>query len=143
MLNSAAKDKFYLQQTLDLAKKAQGWANPNPMVGAVIVKNGKVIGRGYHRKAGGPHAEVEALSTLKTSPKGATMYVNLEPHNFFGKTPPCTEAIIRAGIKRVVCCTLDPNPKVAGRGMKRLRQAGIKTSVGISADEARQLNEAF
>jgi len=112
-------------------------------VGAVIVKNGKVIARGYHYRAGMPHAEIEALNAAKTSVKGATLYVNLEPCCHFGKTPPCTSAIIEAGIGRVVCCTLDPNPKVSGKGGRQLRTAGIKVSLGLLAGPAKKLNEAF
>lgn len=143
MSNNKTLDELFLKETLRLAKQGQGWANPNPMVGAVIVKNGKVIGKGYHHKAGLPHAEIEALQNSKTSVKGATMYVSLEPHAYHGKTPPCTDAIIQAGIARVVCATLDPNPKVRGKGLKKLQSAGIKTAVGMLKQEARRLNEAF
>lgn len=143
MSNSKNLDKLFLQETLRLAKKAQGWTNPNPMVGAVIVKKGKVAARGYHRRAGWPHAEIEALRAAKTSLSGATLYVNLEPCCHFGKTPPCSRAIINSGIKRVVFSTPDPNPKVSGKGAKALRKAGIKVSVGELAEEARKLNEAF
>lgn len=143
MSNNKNLDKLFLQETLRLARKGEGWTNPNPMVGAVIVRNGKLIARGYHRKAGLPHAEIEALRAAKTSVKSATMYVSLEPHVHHGKTPPCTDAIIKSGIKRVVFCTLDPNPKVAGKGARELRKAGIKISYGLLTAEARQLNEAF
>ncbi len=144
MSNVAAFDQVFLRETLRLAKKGEGWTNPNPMVGAVIVKNGKVIARGYHQRAGLPHAEIEALrAATGTSVKGATIYVNLEPCCHFGKTPPCTKAILQAEIKRVVFATHDPNPKVAGKGARQLRQAGIKVSVGELAAEARRLNETF
>lgn len=133
----------YLRQCLNLAKKGRGWVNPNPMVGAVIVKNGQVIGKGYHKKLGFPHAEIEALESCKSNPKGAALYVNLEPCVHFGKTPPCVEAVIKAGINKVVCCTLDPNPKVSGKGISVLKQAGIKVRVGELEKEARQLNEPF
>ena len=136
-------DISYLKASLALAKKAGALAFPNPMVGAVIVKRGKIIGRGYFKKFGSPHAEVEALRAAKTSVAGATLYVNLEPHCFYGKTPPCTEAIIKARISRVVCCTKDPNPKVSGNGIKILKQAGIDVSVGALSKEAEKLNEAF
>lgn len=142
-MSDAKLDKIFMRETLHLAKQGEGWTNPNPMVGAVIVKNGKMIARGYHHKAGMPHAEIEALRTAKTSVKGATLYVNLEPCCHYGKTPPCTEAIIKSGIKRVVFSTLDPNPKVAGKGAKALRKAGIKVSVGELAAAAKKLNEAF
>ncbi len=140
----SSEDIKFLKLTLKLAKKGTGFTAPNPMVGAVIVKNGKIIGQGYHKKYGGPHAEIEALNSTKKSVVGATMYVNLEPHGFQGvNTPPCTEAIIKAGIKKVVCCTLDPNHKVAGNGIKQLIAAGIKTEFGALTKEAEELNSAF
>ena len=139
----SVKDVTHLKTALSLAKKGLGLTFPNPMVGAVIVKNGKVVGKGYHHKAGLPHAVIEALNNAKGSVKGATLYVNLEPCSHFGKTPPCADAIIKAGIAGVVCCTQDPNPKVSGNGIKKLRRAGIKVWVGILADEAETLNEAF
>lgn len=135
-------DKKFLWESLKLAKKGMGWTNPNPMVGAVIVKNGRIIGRGYHKKFGFPHAEIEALRNCK-QPKGAKLYVNLEPCAHFGKTPPCIDAIIKAGIKKVICCTLDPNPKTHGQGIIKLQQASIGFSVGLLEDEAKTLNEAF
>lgn len=135
-------DKKFLLQTLKLAKKGLGWTNPNPMVGAIIVKNGRIIGKGYHKKFGFPHAEIEALRNCK-QPKAAKLYVNLEPCAHFGKTPPCIDAIIKAGIKKVICCTLDPNPKTNGQGIIKLQQAGISVSVGLLEDEAKTLNEAF
>lgn len=143
MLNSKTLDNYFLRETLRLAKKGEGWVNPNPMVGAVIVKNRKVIARGYHHRAGQPHAEIEALRAAKTSVKGATLYVNLEPCCHFGKTPPCIDAIIKSGIKRVVFSTLDPNPKVSGKSAKILRKTGIKISKGLLTAEARRLNEAL
>jgi diaminohydroxyphosphoribosylaminopyrimidine deaminase / 5-amino-6-(5-phosphoribosylamino)uracil reductase len=136
-------DAFFLKQTLQLAKKGQGWTHPNPMVGAVIVKNGKVIGAGYHKKAGDNHAEIEALKSVNENPKGSTIYVNLEPCSHFGKTPPCANAIIKAGITRVVCCTLDPNLLTKEKGKKLLEKANIAVSVGELEKEARELNEIF
>ena len=136
-------DQFFITETLRLAKKGMGWTFPNPMVGAVIVCDGKIIGRGYHTKVGFPHAEIEALHSGKTSAKGATLYVNLEPCSHVGKTPPCVAAIIQSGIKRVVCCSLDPNTKVHGKGVAALQKAGIHVTVGILEQEARALNEAF
>jgi len=136
-------DRQYLEQTLGLAKKGRGETYPNPMVGAVIVANGRILGKGYHHRAGEPHAEIEALQSVKGSLKGTTLYVNLEPCAHQGKTPPCVEAIIKAGISRVVIATLDPNPLVSGNGVARLRQAGINVSVGSLAEKARSLNEAF
>jgi diaminohydroxyphosphoribosylaminopyrimidine deaminase/5-amino-6-(5-phosphoribosylamino)uracil reductase len=137
------QDIKFLKETLKLARKGMGWTNPNPLVGAVIVKNGRIIGRGFHHQIGQPHAEVEALNKLTEDPRGATLCVNLEPCNFYGKTPPCTKAIIKSGIKKVICCTMDPNPKVSGKGLNRLKEAKIETSVGILETEARILNETF
>jgi diaminohydroxyphosphoribosylaminopyrimidine deaminase/5-amino-6-(5-phosphoribosylamino)uracil reductase len=140
---ASSVDKTYLKQALRLAKKALGRTYPNPLVGALIVQQGHIIGQGYHQGTGLPHAEIEALRTATAPVKGATLYVNLEPCSHQGKTPPCVEAIIQAGISRMVCCTLDPNPQVCGKGLKRLRQAGIAVSVGLLAHEAELLNEAF
>ncbi|MCX6779650.1 MAG: bifunctional diaminohydroxyphosphoribosylaminopyrimidine deaminase/5-amino-6-(5-phosphoribosylamino)uracil reductase RibD [Candidatus Magasanikbacteria bacterium] len=138
------EDKKYLTLALGLAAKARGQTNPNPMVAAVVVKNGKVLGQGYHKKYKGPHAEVEAFKNCKENPKGATLYVTLEPCSHIWKnTPPCVPAIIAAGIKRVVCCTIDPNEKVSGRGIKQLKAAGIQVEVGVLQKEAQELNEAF
>ncbi|TSC86588.1 MAG: 2,5-diamino-6-hydroxy-4-(5-phosphoribosylamino)pyrimidine 1'-reductase [Parcubacteria group bacterium Gr01-1014_8] len=135
-------DERFMRETFRLAKKGVGWTNPNPMVGAVIVKNRKIVGKGYHRKLGLPHAEVEALSDAGTAARGAVLYTNLEPCSHFGRTPPCANAIIQAGIRRVVCATRDPNAFARG-GVEKLRQAGIKVSTGILEKEARDLNEAF
>lgn len=143
MRTASISDKYFMDQTLRLAKKGIGWTSPNPMVGAVIVKNGQVIAKGYHKRAGLPHAEIEALGTAKTSVEGTTLYVNLEPCTHYGKTPPCVEAIIQAGIKSVVCSVSDPNPKVHGRGISKLKQAGIAVSVGLREKESRVLNEQF
>ena len=138
-----SQDEQFLRQTLNLAKKGISWTNPNPMVGAVIVKDGRIIGKGYHKAIGLPHAEIEALKTCIQSPKGATLYVNLEPCTHSGRTPPCVDTIITSQVKRVVCCTLDPNPKTTGLGAARLQKAGILFDVGLLEDEARVLNEAF
>jgi len=143
MRSFSKNDEYFLDETLRLAKKAIGWTNPNPMVGAVLVKRDKIIGRGYHKRAGLSHAEIEALRTAKTSVRGATLYVNMEPCTHYGRTPPCVDAIIQAGIKRVVCSILDPNSKVHGRGIAKLKQAGISVSVGLREKESRALNEAF
>src|SRR3990167_1206134 len=140
---SRARDETFMDEALWLAKKGAGWTAPNPMVGAVVVKSGKIIGRGYHRRAGSAHAEIEALAAAGRSARGATLYVNLEPCAHFGKTPPCTEAIINAGIKRVVCSAIDPNPQVQGRGVARLKQFGIAVSISVRKEEARSLNEVF
>ena len=128
--------------TLRLARKGLGQTFPNPMVGAVVVRSDRIVGQGYHRKAGSAHAEVEALAAAGARAKGGTPYVNLEPCGHWGRTPPCADAIIRAKIKRVVCCTRDPH-KVAHGGVEKLKCAGIAVSVGGLAQEARDLNEAF
>ncbi|MBW8863322.1 MAG: bifunctional diaminohydroxyphosphoribosylaminopyrimidine deaminase/5-amino-6-(5-phosphoribosylamino)uracil reductase RibD [Verrucomicrobia bacterium] len=135
-----------MRQALRLARRGFGTTSPNPMVGAVLVKAGQIIGRGWHRKAGGPHAEIEALLDTKKrghNPKGATIYVTLEPCCTHGRTPPCTDALIATGIKRVVIGATDPNPKHAGKGFKILQRAGINVVHGILADECTRLNEAF
>lgn len=138
-----SQDIGYLKAALRLAKKGLRRTPPNPMVGAVIVKNGRVVGEGYHSKAGASHAEVEALKAAAGKANGATLYVNLEPCSHWGKTPPCADAIIKAKIRKVVCCMRDPNPKVSGVGIQRLRRAGIKVFVGGLSDEAETLNEGF
>jgi diaminohydroxyphosphoribosylaminopyrimidine deaminase/5-amino-6-(5-phosphoribosylamino)uracil reductase len=136
-------DESYMKIALDLARKGEGWTSPNPMVGSVIVKNGRIAGRGYHQKAGTPHAEVHALHMAGEEAKGATVYVTLEPCCHIGRTPPCTEALIDAEVKKVVVAAIDPNPRVAGKGIKRLREAGIEVITGVMEDEAKQLNEVF
>jgi len=130
-------------QALKLARKGVGWTNPNPMVGAVLVKNGRIIGKGYHKRVGSDHAEIEAIKSSQESSEGATLYVNLEPCSHFGRTPPCVDEIIKAKIARVICSTLDPNQKVSGKGAAKLRKAGVDVSVGILQDQARLLNETF
>ncbi len=132
-----------LLRTFELAAGARGRTSPNPLVGAVVVRDGQVIGEGYHRRAGLPHAEVEALAAAGQAARGATLYVNLEPCCHTGKTGPCTEAIITAGIKKVVAAMADPNPLVAGRGFARLKEAGVEVATGVLEEEARRLNEAF
>ena len=131
----------FMQRALDLARQAKGRTSPNPLVGAVIVKNEKVIGEGYHQKAGTPHAEVHALNAAGEAAKGATLYTNLEPCCHWGRTPPCTEALIRAGIVQVYVAEVDPNPSVAGKGVQRLQNAGINVHVGVCRQEASDLNE--
>jgi diaminohydroxyphosphoribosylaminopyrimidine deaminase/5-amino-6-(5-phosphoribosylamino)uracil reductase len=137
------KDAAFMAEALDLAKRGCGRVSPNPMVGSVLVKGGRVVGRGWHRRFGGPHAEVEAITDAGHRAQGATLYVTMEPCCFHGKTPACTNAVQLAGIKRVVAATLDPNPRVNGKGMRLLRECGIKTSVGLVASEARRLNEGY
>ena len=136
------KEKW-MRLALSLAKKGEGKVSPNPMVGAVLVKNGKLIAKGYHRYFGGPHAEVEAIQRAKDKARGCTLYVTLEPCSHYGKTPPCTQAIIRAGIRRVVIATLDPNPVNSGRGVQELKKAGIEIELGVCEEEATKVNEAF
>lgn len=130
-------------ECLMLAERGAGYVSPNPLVGAVVVKNGKVVGRGYHRRFGGPHAEVYALRHAGKKSRGGTLYVNLEPCCHYGKTPPCTELIIHSGIKRVVLGMRDPNPLVDGKGIRILRSKGIKVDVGVLEAECRKLNEIF
>lgn len=136
----------YLRLALQLARRGYGLTSPNPMVGAVLVKRARVIGRGWHHHAGLPHAEIEALRDAQKrghSARGATLYVTLEPCSTHGRTPPCTDAIIAAGIAKVVVGATDPNPRHSGHGFKILRRAGIATAHGILGDECERLNEAF
>jgi diaminohydroxyphosphoribosylaminopyrimidine deaminase / 5-amino-6-(5-phosphoribosylamino)uracil reductase len=131
---------------LRLARRGYGSTSPNPMVGAVLLKKGEIIGRGWHRRAGGPHAEIEAIRDARKhghDPKGATLYVTLEPCSTQGRTPPCTQAIVEAGIKEVVAAATDPNPRHGGKGLDILRRAGLRVSSGLLAEEVTRLNEAF
>lgn len=137
------QDKKFMSECLELARKGLGYVSPNPLVGAVLVKNGRVIGKGYHQKFGGPHAEIMAIENARAKVEGATLYVNLEPCAHYGKTPPCTEAIISHGIRRVVVGMIDPNPLVKGRGIRSLRAAGIEVTAGVLQHECQQLNESF
>lgn len=132
-----------MRMALELARKGKGWTTPNPLVGAVIVKGGRVIGQGYHQKYGQPHAEVNAIASAKEDVTGATLYVTLEPCSHFGKTPPCSDLLIDKNIKRVVVGTLDPNPLVAGKGIERLRSNGIEVVTGVLEEESQKLNEIF
>jgi len=136
-------DQHFMQLALELAVKGEGFTAPNPMVGAVLVKGGHVIGGGYHQRAGGPHAEVNAIDAAGSQAKGATLYVTLEPCNHTGRTPPCTRKIIEAGIKRVVFAMNDPNPAVAGGGAEFLKQQGVRVTTGVCRQQAQKLNEAF
>ena len=133
----------YMRMALKLAEKAAGRTSPNPLVGAVIVKDGKIIGRGYHLRAGTPHAEIHALREAGDKAVGAALYVTLEPCSHFGRTPPCSQAVIKAGIAEVYVAMQDPNPLVAGRGIKQMGEAGIRVHVGLLEDEACRLNEIF
>jgi diaminohydroxyphosphoribosylaminopyrimidine deaminase/5-amino-6-(5-phosphoribosylamino)uracil reductase len=135
-----------MRRALALARRGLRKTSPNPVVGAVLVRNGRVISKGWHKRAGGPHAEVFALQAARgkrQGARGATLYVTMEPCCTWGKTPPCTDAIVAAGVRRVVVAALDPNPKHNGRGLKVLRHAGIQVQSGLLADEATAMNEAF
>lgn len=132
-----------MNRALALAQQGKGRTSPNPLVGAVIVNAGKVVGEGYHQKAGEPHAEIHALRAAGEKAKGGTLYVNLEPCCHWGRTPPCTDALIQAGIKHVFAAHLDPNPKVAGKGIQQLQGAGITVNVGVCTEAAEQLNEFY
>jgi diaminohydroxyphosphoribosylaminopyrimidine deaminase/5-amino-6-(5-phosphoribosylamino)uracil reductase len=136
-------DERYMRAALRLAAKGRGCVSPNPMVGAVIVRDGQIVGSGYHKKAGLFHAEINALEEAGEAAKGATLYVNLEPCNHQGKTPPCTDKIIEAGISEVVVAIEDPNPLNSGEGSRRLKSAEIKVKTGVLESEARELNEVF
>lgn len=133
-----------MQQAIDLALKALNQTDPNPMVGAVLVNQaGVVLGQGYHRKAGTPHAEVEALEKYQSVPEGSILFVTLEPCNFFGKTPPCTELILKKQVRQVVVGCRDPNPRVSGKGIERLRSSGVRVYEGVLETECRNLNRVF
>lgn len=136
-------DEKYMDLALELAEKGKGYVNPNPMVGAVVVKDGEIVGKGWHKFYGGPHAEVYALDEAGEKAEGATIYVTLEPCSHFGKTPPCAEKIKKMKIKKCVIACLDPNPIVAGRGKKILEEAGIEVVVGVREKEAKELNKVF
>lgn len=141
--NFSEEDRFYMGMAIDLAKKGIGWVSPNPLVGAVIVKEGRIIGKGYHPRHGDLHAERAALKSCGEDPRGATMYVSLEPCCHQGKQPPCTEAIIAAGIKEVYVASRDPNEKVGGRGILQLEEAGVRVYTGLLEEEALALNPIF
>ncbi len=136
-------DETYMKMALELAEEGRGWTSPNPMVGAVIVKDGTVVGKGFHQAAGGPHAEIHALNDAGEKARGATLYVSFEPCNHTGRTPPCTQAILKSGIKRVVAGMKDPNPRVTGGGLTFLKTRGLDVSVGVCEDACRRLNEIF
>ncbi|OHD16266.1 MAG: riboflavin biosynthesis protein RibD [Spirochaetes bacterium GWD1_27_9] len=139
-----SKDSFYMQLAIDEAKKGLGFTSPNPLVGAVIVKNDKILAKGYHKQLGTDHAEINAIK--KVSPddlKDSTMYVTLEPCCHYGRTPPCTEAIIKSGIKRVVIASLDVDERVSGKGLEALNNVGIETKVGVLEEETKKLNSIY
>ena len=136
-------DEKYMRQALDLAVRAIGRTSPNPMVGALLVRDGAIVGSGWHRAAGTPHAEIHALKEAGAKARGSTLYVTLEPCCHYGRTPPCVDAIIDAGVKRVVAAMKDPNPRVAGKGLARLKAAGLDVTTGVLANAAARLNEVF
>ncbi len=136
-------DEGFMSLAISLAKRKKGLTHPNPTVGCVIVNGGQIVGLGYHERAGYPHAEIVALEQAGERAKGSTLYVTLEPCTHFGRTPPCTDAIIESGVKRVVIATSDPNPVVSGKGIEKLRKAGIDVTCGVLEREAKLLNEDF
>ncbi|MCS6988062.1 MAG: bifunctional diaminohydroxyphosphoribosylaminopyrimidine deaminase/5-amino-6-(5-phosphoribosylamino)uracil reductase RibD [Chloroherpetonaceae bacterium] len=140
-----SKDEFFLSKCLSLALRGAGKVSPNPMVGCVIVRDGNIIGKGWHERCGEAHAEVNAIRSVKDESllEDSTLYVNLEPCSHFGKTPPCVDLIIEKKIPRVVVGCVDPNPKVAGKGIKKLKEAGVEVKVGVLKEESEALNEAF
>jgi diaminohydroxyphosphoribosylaminopyrimidine deaminase / 5-amino-6-(5-phosphoribosylamino)uracil reductase len=142
-VGGSVEDTYYMELALQLARMTVGQTSPNPVVGAVVVKNGQIVGMGTHLQAGGEHAEVHALRMAGQKARGATMYVTLEPCSHFGKTGPCTDAIITNEIHRVVVAMTDPNPLVAGRGIQKLRDAGLQVEVSLLEEQAREMNEVF
>ncbi|MCG9787845.1 bifunctional diaminohydroxyphosphoribosylaminopyrimidine deaminase/5-amino-6-(5-phosphoribosylamino)uracil reductase RibD [Vibrio mediterranei] len=143
MSQFSAIDYQMMSRAIELAKRGRFTTAPNPNVGCVITLNNEVVGEGYHKKAGEPHAEVHALRMAAERAKGATAYVTLEPCSHYGRTPPCAEGLIKAGVSKVICAMSDPNPQVAGRGFNMLREAGIEVSVGLLEQDARALNPGF
>jgi diaminohydroxyphosphoribosylaminopyrimidine deaminase/5-amino-6-(5-phosphoribosylamino)uracil reductase len=140
---SAAADDRWMARALELARRGLGETNPNPMVGCVLVKAGRVVGEGWHRRAGGPHAETQALGAAGPAARGATAYVTLEPCAHQGRTPPCAPELVQAGVRRLVAAMRDPNPPVDGRGLACLRRAGVEVATAVGADEAAALNDRF
>lgn len=140
---STFSDRYYIQKCIELAEKGKGFVSPNPLVGCVILRDGKIIAEGYHHKFGDKHAEIDALDKIAGKAKGATLYVNLEPCSIHGKTPPCTDRIIKEGISRVVIGCLDKNPKVAGNGVSQLEASGIRVDIGVLEDKCQMLNQFF
>jgi diaminohydroxyphosphoribosylaminopyrimidine deaminase/5-amino-6-(5-phosphoribosylamino)uracil reductase len=132
-----------MRQALAIAERGRGSVEPNPLVGAVVVRDGHIVGEGWHQRFGGPHAEAHALAAAGDASRGATLYVTLEPCCHQGKTPPCTDAVLRSGIRRVVAAMLDPFPQVAGRGLEQLRAAGVEVEVGVCEDEATRINAPY
>ena len=137
------RDARFMRRALELAERGRGLTSPNPMVGAVVVSDDEIVGEGYHERAGGPHAEVVALAAAGARSRGATLYVTLEPCSYHGRTPPCATAVVAAGISRVVAALVDPNPRVSGRGLAVLREAGVEVADAILTDHAERQNRAF
>src|SRR6059058_2240250 len=135
-----SNESRWMQRALELAEGGRGYVEPNPLVGAVLVRDGTVVGEGWHQRFGGPHAEINALAAAGDAARGATLYVTLEPCCHYGKTPPCTDAILRAGLARVFAALEDPFPQVAGQGARILREAGVPIEFGLGADAARRQN---
>jgi diaminohydroxyphosphoribosylaminopyrimidine deaminase/5-amino-6-(5-phosphoribosylamino)uracil reductase len=136
-------DEVYMREALRLAERGRGWTSPNPVVGAVVVRGGMIVGRGYHERVGGPHAEVNALNEAGDQAVGATLYVTLEPCTHIGRTPPCVDLILERRVARVICGMVDPDSRVRGKGVGRLREAGVYVTVGVLEGEAQRLNEAY
>jgi diaminohydroxyphosphoribosylaminopyrimidine deaminase/5-amino-6-(5-phosphoribosylamino)uracil reductase len=136
-------DESYMKRALSLARRGKGWTSPNPMVGCVVVKDGEIIGEGYHKRFGENHAEINAINSATKSLEGSTFYVTLEPCSHYGKTPPCVDRIIESKAACVIAGVLDPNPAVTGRGIEKLKNHGIETRVGVLEEECRDLNETF
>lgn len=136
-------DAYYMERALNISSLARGRTSPNPLVGCVIVRDGLIVGEGYHTKAGTPHAEVHALKAAGTKAEKADVYVTLEPCSHYGRTPPCSEALIQAKVKRVIVALQDPNPLVGGQGIRKLKEAGIEVEVGLLAEKAQQINQFF
>ena len=136
-------DTRHMARALKLAARGRTTAHPNPMVGCVIARDGEVVGEGWHRRTGEPHAEIVALEAAGTDARGSTVYFSLEPCSHHGRTPPCADALVEAGVARVVAAMVDPNPEVSGRGLERLRAAGIEVASGLLEAEARELNRGF
>ncbi len=142
-MSHSQADLRFMKMALGLAARGAGWVSPNPLVGAVVVQGSEVVGRGWHRRYGGPHAEIEALRAAGHLSRGATLYVTLEPCNHHGRTPPCSEAVLAAGIRRLVAATPDPNPRVTGGGAGFLSKHGVQVHMGLLEAEVRRLNEAW
>lgn len=136
-------DRQMMRRALALAGRGAGYVSPNPQVGAVVVRKGEIVAEGYHHRVGADHAEIDALKKIDFKARGLEMYVSLEPCSYQGRTPPCADALIRSGIRRLYVAMVDPNPMVAGRGIRRLRKAGIEVELGLMENEARRLNETF